>query len=123
MAWSWRYERSDGTEVLPVAGTVPQFPTQADAESWVGEVWRDLREGFGYVRRHVWLWGTLASAGVAYLLFPQVQAAARSSRRTAFRVPANATESTSPVALGPTRYTEGDFIVSFEPMLPSIHSM
>jgi hypothetical protein len=25
-----------------VAGTVPQFPTQADAESWVGEVWREL---------------------------------------------------------------------------------
>ena len=29
----------------------------------------DLREGFSYVRRHVWLWGTFASAGVAYLLF------------------------------------------------------
>jgi DHA3 family tetracycline resistance protein-like MFS transporter len=28
-----------------------------------------LREGFSYVRRHVWLWGTLASAGIAYLLF------------------------------------------------------
>jgi hypothetical protein len=30
--------------------------------------------------------------GVAYLLFPQAQAAARSSRRTTFRPPANATE-------------------------------
>jgi MFS family permease len=30
---------------------------------------RQLREGFSYVRRHVWLWGTFASAGVAYLLF------------------------------------------------------
>ncbi len=29
----------------------------------------DLREGFGYVRRHVWLWGTFACATVAYLLF------------------------------------------------------
>jgi MFS family permease len=29
----------------------------------------DLREGFSYVRRHVWLWGTFVSAGVAYLLF------------------------------------------------------
>jgi MFS family permease len=28
-----------------------------------------LREGFSYVRRHVWLWGTFASAGIAYLLF------------------------------------------------------
>ena len=30
---------------------------------------RDLREGFSYVRRHVWLWGTFATAAVAYLLF------------------------------------------------------
>jgi MFS family permease len=27
------------------------------------------REGWAYVRGHVWLWGTFASAGVAYLLF------------------------------------------------------
>jgi MFS family permease len=26
-------------------------------------------EGWSYVRRHVWLWGTFASAGIAYLLF------------------------------------------------------
>ena len=32
--------------------------------------WRgDMRDGFAYVRRHVWLWGTFASAAVAYLLF------------------------------------------------------
>ena len=30
---------------------------------------RDIREGFAYVRAHVWLWGTLAAAAVAYLLF------------------------------------------------------
>jgi MFS family permease len=29
----------------------------------------DLREGFAYVRRHVWLWGTFACAAIAYLLF------------------------------------------------------
>jgi hypothetical protein len=29
----------------------------------------ELREGWSYVRRHVWLWGTFASAGLAYLLF------------------------------------------------------
>jgi Transmembrane secretion effector len=29
----------------------------------------ELREGWAYVRRHVWLWGTFASAGIAYLLF------------------------------------------------------
>jgi DHA3 family tetracycline resistance protein-like MFS transporter len=30
---------------------------------------RDLRDGWSYVRRNVWLWGTFASAGIAYLLF------------------------------------------------------
>jgi MFS family permease len=30
---------------------------------------RELREGWSYVRRNVWLWGTFASAGIAYLLF------------------------------------------------------
>jgi MFS family permease len=28
-----------------------------------------LKEGFRFVRRHVWLWGTLVSAAIAYLLF------------------------------------------------------
>jgi len=30
---------------------------------------RQLGEGWAYMRRHVWLWGTFASAGIAYLLF------------------------------------------------------
>jgi MFS family permease len=30
---------------------------------------RDLRDGWRYVRGNVWLWGTFASAGIAYLLF------------------------------------------------------
>jgi DHA3 family tetracycline resistance protein-like MFS transporter len=41
----------------PVAGAVPT--------SAVGEI----REGFGFVRRHVWLWGTFLAATFAYLLF------------------------------------------------------
>jgi DHA3 family tetracycline resistance protein-like MFS transporter len=30
---------------------------------------RDLKMGFSYVRRHVWLWGTFIAAALAYLLF------------------------------------------------------
>jgi MFS family permease len=30
---------------------------------------RDVREGLAFVRRHVWLWGTLLAAAAAYLLF------------------------------------------------------
>src|ERR1700688_3595890 len=36
--------------------------------------------------------------------------------------PAYATESTSPDAFGPIRYTDGYFMVRREPILPSIHA-
>ncbi|MFI1012439.1 hypothetical protein [Streptomyces sp. NPDC020965] len=44
MAWTWRFEKSDGTEVEP-AVTPEEFTTQGDAESWLGEVWKELRAG------------------------------------------------------------------------------
>lgn len=45
MPWSWRLQKADGG---PAAGPgLPEetFTTQADAESWLGERWRELREG------------------------------------------------------------------------------
>ncbi|MER7444111.1 MULTISPECIES: hypothetical protein [Micromonospora] len=39
MAWSWRYEGTDGQ---PVQGPAESFGSQADAESWIGQVWREL---------------------------------------------------------------------------------
>ncbi|MEV5973629.1 hypothetical protein [Streptomyces sp. NPDC051921] len=44
MAWTWRFEKSDGTEVTPSV-TPEEFSTQGDAESWIGEHWRDLLDG------------------------------------------------------------------------------
>ncbi|AOT58544.1 MULTISPECIES: hypothetical protein [Streptomyces] len=44
MAWTWRFESADGTEVEP-AVRPEEFTTQGDAESWIGETWRDLLEG------------------------------------------------------------------------------
>jgi hypothetical protein len=41
MAWSWRLEKADGRTVGMSEET---FPTQADAETWLGENWRGLRE-------------------------------------------------------------------------------
>jgi len=42
-AWTWSCEDAEGRTVVP---DVPQpasgFPTQADAETWVGESWRPL---------------------------------------------------------------------------------
>ncbi|MFC6062281.1 MULTISPECIES: hypothetical protein [Streptomyces] len=41
MAWTWRFEKADGTEAP--AGEAPEdFSTQGDAESWIGEEWKTL---------------------------------------------------------------------------------
>jgi hypothetical protein len=41
-SWTWRYEAADGSALtgpdLPKSG----FPSQADAETWVGETWHEL---------------------------------------------------------------------------------
>ncbi|MDQ1696975.1 MAG: hypothetical protein QOJ03_2328 [Frankiaceae bacterium] len=43
MAWTWRYENVEGVEVQPAeAPTGEAFPTQSDAETWLGENWREL---------------------------------------------------------------------------------
>ncbi len=44
-------------------------PPAAPARSSSARTRARLREGWSYVRGHVWLWGTFASAGIAYLLF------------------------------------------------------
>ena len=41
-AWRWRLEDSSGAEVTAEGVSNPDFPSQSDAESWGGEVWRDL---------------------------------------------------------------------------------
>lgn len=43
--WSWRYESADGEPLTPAGAPSRGFPTQSDAESWLGEQWRDLLEG------------------------------------------------------------------------------
>ncbi len=43
--WSWGLEAEDGSAVEVEGDLADQrFPTQAEAESWVGEVWADLAE-------------------------------------------------------------------------------
>lgn len=39
-AWFWRLEGADGSPVG--AGSSQSFPSQSDAETWIGENWRDL---------------------------------------------------------------------------------
>jgi hypothetical protein len=40
--WRWRLENADGAEVTSAVAGQSTFPSQSDAESWLGEVWRDL---------------------------------------------------------------------------------
>jgi hypothetical protein len=43
VAWTWRYEDGNGADVdVAVAPTGEPFPTQSDAETWLGENWREL---------------------------------------------------------------------------------
>ena len=46
MAWTWRYEAPDGAVVDAPRGLAAEdFSTRADAETWLGETWRELLEG------------------------------------------------------------------------------
>jgi hypothetical protein len=42
--WWWRLEDAAGAEVSAQGVESPDFPSQSDAESWVGEAWRELLE-------------------------------------------------------------------------------
>lgn len=56
MSWTWSYAGPDGEPVQPVDAGLPAdggFPTQAEAEDWIGATWRDLRaQGVGSVTLH-----------------------------------------------------------------------
>jgi hypothetical protein len=46
MSWTWQYEAADGESLaerdLANAPAQEVFPSQSDAESWLGEVWPEL---------------------------------------------------------------------------------
>ncbi len=44
MTWTWRYETADGTVLEDPALPDERFTSRGDAESWLGETWRELRE-------------------------------------------------------------------------------
>jgi hypothetical protein len=43
-SWTWTYEDAQGAELTGEAFPTTSFPTQSDAENWLGESWRDLAE-------------------------------------------------------------------------------
>jgi hypothetical protein len=41
----WRYQNAEGAVVDPDDAPIAElFPTQGDAETWIGESWRELAE-------------------------------------------------------------------------------
>jgi hypothetical protein len=50
MSWSWRFETAAGEPATAGELTSAEFAAQGDAESWLGETWRELAEaGVGQV--------------------------------------------------------------------------
>jgi hypothetical protein len=45
MTWTWRYESSAGALASDQPERSQEFPTQADAETWIGESWQELLDG------------------------------------------------------------------------------
>ncbi len=42
MTWSWDFEDTAGDTVSVPEHPAAAFPSRADAESWLGECWREL---------------------------------------------------------------------------------
>jgi hypothetical protein len=42
MSFIWRFETTESELVDAPGLPAERFPTQADAESWIGEAWREL---------------------------------------------------------------------------------
>jgi uncharacterized membrane protein len=42
MAWSWQFEAADGTVIGSRGVARETFSSQGDAETWLGENWREL---------------------------------------------------------------------------------
>lgn len=53
MSWTWTYEDAEGSPVTPPSAAGRTFPSQADAEAWVGQTWQALlAEGVEGVTLH-----------------------------------------------------------------------
>ena len=44
MTWTWQFEKADGGVIASREAPKETWASQGDAESWLGESWRDLLE-------------------------------------------------------------------------------
>jgi MFS family permease len=65
----WAFALNAATFAVSAAALLAMAPIASTVRAVGGSMTGDIRAGFAYIRRHVWLWGTFASAAIAYLLF------------------------------------------------------
>ena len=65
----WAFALNAATFAVSAAALLAMAPPPRTNHGAHGSVGGDIRAGFAYIRKHVWLWGTFASAAVAYLVF------------------------------------------------------
>ena len=66
----WAFALNAATFAVSAAALLAMArPTRRGRAAGGVSVAGDIKVGFAYVRKHVWLWGTFASAAVAYLCF------------------------------------------------------
>jgi DHA3 family tetracycline resistance protein-like MFS transporter len=65
----WAFVVDGASFAVSVVTLLAMHPRPIEREARGESAAREIREGFSYVRAHVWLWGTFAAATVAYLLF------------------------------------------------------
>ena len=65
----WAFALNAATFAVSAAALLAMARPVRRTEGEHGSVGGDIRVGFAYVRKHTWLWGTFASAAIAYLCF------------------------------------------------------
>ncbi len=65
----WAFGLDAGSFAISVAALLAMSPAAASSDRVARSGAREIRAGLRYVRTHPWLWATLVSAAIAYLLF------------------------------------------------------
>jgi MFS family permease len=65
----WTFGLDGASFAVSVAALLAMSPARVSAAAGVGSGVREIRAGLRYVRRRAWLWATLVTAAIAYLLF------------------------------------------------------
>jgi MFS family permease len=65
----WAFGVDAATFAVSAGTLIAMSPVRGASREGARSVRREIAAGLGYVRRHAWLWATLLSAAVAYLLF------------------------------------------------------